>query len=215
MDGTGELLTALVDQLSPYRPVQSIAYPPALLGYDELADFVAKHAPEERFVIVGESFSGPIAIEIAATEPRVAGMVLVSSFCKHPMPSLFAPVANLLDLKWVPNAIVEWALLGTTGDTELKAHLRKVLATLPREIVRFRAAEALRVDKRDRLRTIACPILCLQGRFDRLVRKKCLDEITSIQPRSQVRWFAASHMLMETHPREAAQSINEFCDRLR
>jgi len=216
LDGTGELLTALVDQLSSHRPVQVISYPASKpLDYDDLTTFVLERAPKEQFVILGESFSGPIAIEIASAEPRVAGLILASSFARHPIPSLFAPVANLLDLRWVPSKFVEAALLGSTGKPELKARLGQVLKRLPREIIRVRAAEALRVDKRNRLRDIICPMLCLQGRFDWLVRKRCLDEITSVQPTCQVRWLAASHMLLETHPYEAAEAINEFCDRLR
>jgi hypothetical protein len=40
MDGTGELLAALVTRLSAYRSVQVIAYPiQRPLGYDELLDF--------------------------------------------------------------------------------------------------------------------------------------------------------------------------------
>jgi hypothetical protein len=54
----------------------------------------------------------------------------------------------------------------------------------------------------------------LHGRFDRLVGKKCVEEITSAQPGCQVRWFDASHMLLETHADEAAKAINEFCEHL-
>ncbi|MGH6815446.1 MAG: alpha/beta fold hydrolase [Hyphomicrobiaceae bacterium] len=216
MDGTGELLATLVDQLSLRCSVQVISYPATEpLDYDDLTAFVEKRTPKEPFVILGESFSGPIAIEIAAREPLVAGLILASSFARYPMPSLFAPIANMFDLRWMPRRIVEAALLGSTGYPELKTRLGQLLARMPHEIVRARVAEVLRVDKRNRLREITCPMLCLQGRFDWLVRKKCLDEMTSIQPKCQVRWFYASHMLLETHACEAAEAINEFCNRLR
>jgi len=112
MDGTGELLTALVDQLSLLRSAQIISFPAnRSLGYDDLIAYVAERTPKGRFAILGESFSGPIAIEIAATESRVAGLILASSFARHPIPSLFAPLANVLDLRWVPTKLVEAALL--------------------------------------------------------------------------------------------------------
>ena len=215
MDGTGELLTALVDQLSLLRSAQIISFPAnRSLGYDDLIAFVAERTPKGRFAILGESFSGPIAIEIAATESRVAGLILASSFARHPIPSLFAPLANVLDLRWVPTKLVEAALLGSTGTPELKDRLSKLLARLPREIIRTRASEVLRVDKRNRLRQITCPILCLHGRFDRLVGRQCLEEITLAQPRCQVQWFDASHMLLETHTDAAVDAIGEFCNRL-
>lgn len=215
MDGTGELLTELADGLSAHRPVQVIAYPlDRPLGYDDLVAFVVARAPKEKFVVVGESFSGPIAIEIAATDRRVVGLILASSFARHRMPAFLAPLAQMLDMRWMPTNIVAAALLGPAATPDLKARLARVLAGIPREIIRTRASEALRVDKRDRLREVTCPVLCLRGRFDRLAGTKYLDEIRSAQPGCQVLWLDAPHMLLETHADEAAKAINRFCERL-
>jgi pimeloyl-[acyl-carrier protein] methyl ester esterase len=214
MDGTGELLAALVGRLSLYRPVQVIAYPAKPLGYDDLVDFVVSRAPKERFVIVGESFSGPIAIEIAASLSRTAGLVLASSFVRRPMPSFLASLARIIDPAWVPRSIAVAMLLGSTATPELKARLIQVLGRLPRELMRLRIREVLRADKRDRLREVRCPMLCLQGRMDRLVRKQSVDDILSAKPECQIRWFDAPHMLLETHPDAAADVINQFCLRL-
>jgi pimeloyl-ACP methyl ester carboxylesterase len=215
LDGSGVLLTGLVDRLSQHRPVRVISYPNSEpLTYDELTTFVIERTPDSRFVVLGESFSGPIAIEVAATEPRVAGLILASSFARHPLPTLLVPLAQMLDLRWVPARIVEAALLGSAGTPDLTKALCRVLAKLPREVIRTRASEVLRVDKRNRLRTVTCPMLCLHGRFDRLVRKRYLNEITSSHPKCEVRMFDAPHMLLETNPTEAAAAINQFCDRL-
>jgi|KBSSwiStaDraftv2_1062776.scaffolds.fasta_scaffold126257_3 pimeloyl-ACP methyl ester carboxylesterase len=213
MDGSGALLTRLVECLASFRPVLVISFPnDKPLTYDDLTAHVAERLPDSRFVLLGESFSGPIAIEVAARQQRVAGLVLAASFARHPMPSLFAPLARMLDLKWVPARLVEAALLGTAKRPDLKETLRQVLATLPPEVIRIRASEVLRIDKRDRLRAVSCPILCLHARFDRLVARKCLDEITSLRPHCEVRTLNAPHMLLETHPVEAASMINAFCD---
>jgi pimeloyl-ACP methyl ester carboxylesterase len=108
---------------------------------------------------------------------------------------------------------VEAALLGPAERTDLKVILRRVLATLPREVIRTRTLEVLRIDKRDRLRAVSCPILCLHARYDRLVSRKRLEEITSLRPHCEVRTFNAPHMLLETHPVQAASVINNFCER--
>jgi len=215
MDGTGELLEALARRLTLSRPVHIVSYPPGKpLGYDDLTAFAAARAPGGRFAVLGESFSGPIAIEIAASEPRAAGLILASSFAWYPAPSLLAPFTRMLDLRRVPARIAEAVLLGGTGTPELKARFHALRKRLPREIVQARAAEALRVDKRSRLRQVACPVMCLQGRFDRVTGKRCLRQILSAQPRCELRRFDASHMLLETHPDEAAKAIDEFCDGL-
>ena len=215
MDGTGELLGTLSDQLSTHRPVQLISYPvDRPLSYDQLVSYVRERVPNDRFVILGESFSGPIAIEIAATDPRVVGLVLASSFARHPLPTEFAVFARLLDLRWIPTSVVVAALTGSAGTPKLRVHLREVLATLPREIIRTRAQDVLRVDKRRRLREIKCPLLCLYGRSDRLVSKRHVDEIVAALPGCEVQWLDAPHMLLATHARAAVSVIEKFCEHL-
>lgn len=215
MDGTGELLRTLAEQLSTHRPVQLIGYPlDRFLSYDKIVSYVRERLPNDRFVILGESFSGPIAIEIAATDPRVVGLVLASSFARHPLPTHFAAFTRLLDFRWIPTSVVVAALMGSSATPKLRAHLRQVLATLPREIIRARAQDVLRVDKRCRLREIKCPMLCLHGRSDRLVSKRHVDEIVTARPGCQVRWLDAPHMLLATHADAAASVIEEFCERL-
>src|SRR5262245_23050514 len=215
MDGSGSLLTALAERLASRRPVHVISYPVSgPLRYDDLTAFVMERTPDGRFVILGESFSGPIAIEVAATEPRVAGLILASSFARHPMPRLLLPLTQMLDLTRVPKRIVEAILLGSSRRPELTESLHRVLATLPRDVIKARASEALRVDKRNRLVAVTCPMLCLHGRYDRLVRKKYLNEIVASRPNCAVQMFDAPHMLLETHAAEAATAINHFCDRI-
>jgi pimeloyl-ACP methyl ester carboxylesterase len=215
MDGSGSLLTALVERLASRRPVRVISYPSsAPLTYDDLTAFVMERTPDSRFVILGESFSGPIAIEVAATERRVAGLILASSFARHPMPRVLVPLAKILDLTRVPKRIVEASLLGSSATPELIASLHQVLAALPRDVIRARASEVLRIDKRNRLLAVTCPMLCLHGRYDRLVRKAYLDELIASRPNCEVRMFDAPHMLLETHAAEAATAINGFCDRV-
>ena len=172
MDGTGELLAALADQLSAHRPVRLISYPTdRSLNYDQLVAYVRERLPDDPFVILGESFSGPIAIEIAATERRAVGLVLASSFARHPLPTSLSVLAGLLDLRWIPTSVVAAALMGSDATPKLKTHLRQVLAKLPREIVQKRVRDVLRVDKLSRLREIECPVFCLCGRSDRMVGK--------------------------------------------
>jgi hypothetical protein len=143
---------------------------------------------------------------------RVAGLVLASSFARHPLPTSFAALARLLDLRWIPTSIIVAALMGSAATPRLRARLRQVLATLPRKIIQARAREVLRVDKRGRLRDIKCPMLCLHGRSDRPVSKRRVDEIVAALPGCQLRWLNSSHMLLATHAEAAAGMIEDFCE---
>jgi len=75
MDGTGLLFEGFVSALGRELEVRVIAYPSTgALGYAELESHVREALPTRgEYVVLGESFSGPIAISIAA--PRPAGLV--------------------------------------------------------------------------------------------------------------------------------------------
>ena len=68
MDGTGRLFQPFVEALGSEVHVQTIAYPPSeSLTCAELAAFATSALPRAGpLVILGESFSGPIAVEVAA-----------------------------------------------------------------------------------------------------------------------------------------------------
>jgi pimeloyl-ACP methyl ester carboxylesterase len=215
MDGTGELLKPLAERLSTHRPVQIIPYPSdRKLDYSQLTAFVREQLTADRFVILGESFSGPIAIEIAATHPRVAGLILASSFARHPLPTWLSPLTRLLDLRWTPERFIAAALMGSSATPTLELRLRHVLAGLPRAVLRARADDALRVDKTDRLSQTNCPALCMHGSSDHLIGKRQVAEIVAARPDCELRLMDAPHMLLATHANAAAAVIDDFCKRL-
>ena len=216
MDGTGILLSDLSRRLSAWRQVEVISYPSdKRMDYEQLSKLVAERIPCERFVILGESFSGPIAIQTAAQEPtKVAGLILASTFARHPMPSLFAAFIKAIDPNWIPRSIVEAILMGDAGTPEIKAALGRALSEVSGEVIQYRAVQALSVDHRHFLREVTCPVLCLTGRRDRLVRYHNTRLIEASLPICEVRIFDAPHMLLETHTVAAAEAISQFCERL-
>ncbi|MGJ5135947.1 alpha/beta fold hydrolase [Bradyrhizobium oligotrophicum] len=215
MDGTGELLKPLAERLSANRPTQIIAYPlDRPLDYDQLATFVSERLPRDPFVILGESFSGPIAIEIAATDARVAGLILASSFARHPLPAWLSHVASLLDLRWLPSNLFAAMIMGRMAKPELRLQLKDVLRSLPAAVLQARARDALRVDKRDRLAETTCPALCVHGSSDWLVGRRQIAEILAARPDCGRCELDAPHMLLATHAEAAAAVIDDFCRRL-
>jgi len=212
LHGTRELLKDLSDQLSLHRTTRPLDYPrDQRFAYAELAAFVRTCVPDCPYVILGESFSGPIAIEIAATDSRVRGLVLASSFARHPLPAQLAFFGGFA--AWTPKWIVAKALLGRGAAPDIKAQLSGTLADFlrEREVVSTRVKELLRVDKRDRLEQVKCPVLCLRGRRDWLVRRKSVEVIANAIPNCEVHLLDASHMVLTTHAEVAACLINRFC----
>lgn len=213
MDGTGAFLQELAILLRRRRPVHVIKYPEQeALDYAALIDLVRKQLPTDPFVILGESFSGPIAIELAATMPRIAGLILASSFARRPVPAFTAPLTRLFDPRQVPQWIVNAALFGPTGTHDQRTQLHRVLAGLGQGVLQTRMADVAAVEKLARLSKVTCPVLCLCGNRDRLIPNRCLDEIRRAQPHVQVQHLDAAHMMLCTHSEQAAHPIERFCD---
>src|SRR5688572_3895642 len=92
LDGTATLHTKFVASVGPaFDSVTVIPYPPnEALGYVALEALVRAQLPTATpFVLLGESFSGPVALSIAADPPpNLVGLVLSTTFAKSPVPLL-------------------------------------------------------------------------------------------------------------------------------
>jgi pimeloyl-ACP methyl ester carboxylesterase len=128
LDGTGRLMQEFVEALGPEAEVQVVSYPPdRVLGYAELVEFVRDALPLNRsYLLVAESFSGPVGCALAATRPKgLVGLVLCASFASTPFPALrrlsfllrFAPAHA------VPAAALAILLLGRWSSPHSLRHL--------------------------------------------------------------------------------------------
>lgn len=213
MDGAGDIRGSLVERLSRQRVVQLIEYPRHLpLGYDALCDYVSPALPTGRFVAMGESFGGPIAIEIASRfKDRCARVILAGSYIRPPFPKPVAGLAEWIDPRAVPHRLIEWVMLGGVHRPKLRRDFRRLLGDLDWKVMQSRAIEALRSNHEQRFRQLTCPVLCLAGRHDRLMGRRSVAAIRAARPDVEVHWLDAPHMLLETHPVESAALIETFC----
>ena len=87
LDGTGKLFDPLISNLPDWIQPIVVSYPmDKPYGYDELKTIVSSAYPINKdFVILGESFSGPLAVMSAGEKPKgLKGIILCSSFVKKP-----------------------------------------------------------------------------------------------------------------------------------
>jgi pimeloyl-ACP methyl ester carboxylesterase len=93
MDGSGLLFRSFISALDSDLTPLVIDYPGAqCLSYSQLTSLVQQRLPpRERYFLLGESFSGPVAIAVAAASPmNLAGLVLCGTFARNPFPALAA-----------------------------------------------------------------------------------------------------------------------------
>ena len=114
MDGAARLLGEFAAAMQPIADVQLIDLPnDRVLGYNELVDRIREQLPENRpFFLLGYSFSGPIAIRLAAERPNgLVGLILCCTFARTPRP-LLARFAKLIPLSLVPSRLQATLLFG-------------------------------------------------------------------------------------------------------
>jgi pimeloyl-ACP methyl ester carboxylesterase len=88
MDGTGLLFEPFLKALKGFEPLV-LRYPRGLTDYADCVAYARARLPKERpFLLLGESFSGPVAIALAAERPAgLRGLVLCSTFARNPRPA--------------------------------------------------------------------------------------------------------------------------------
>ena len=87
MDGTGKLFESLVELLPTYITPLVIGYPTTTkLSYQALIKLVRQQIPKHQpYILLGESFSGPIAISLAAkADKQLKGVILSCTFAVNP-----------------------------------------------------------------------------------------------------------------------------------
>ncbi|HRD71722.1 MAG TPA: alpha/beta hydrolase [Aquimonas sp.] len=215
MDGTGLLFEGFVSALGRELEVRVIAYPSTgALGYAELESHVREALPTRgEYVVLGESFSGPIAISIAAPRPAgLVGVILCASFVSNPRPR-FAPcrhVIGLLPITATPLAVLNAALLGRFTTPLLRSELAKAMAQVSSDALRARLQAVLSVDVSAHLKTIDVPVLYLLAKYDRVVPLDALEHLIRLHPATQVEPIEAPHFLLQAAPTAAATAVRGF-----
>jgi len=212
MDGSGALFAEFLSSLShEIRPIV-VSYPEnQLLGYRELERFASTFLPaNEKFVLLGESFSGPIAISIAAARPAgLLGLVLSCTYSRNPIP-WFRPLKKIIELLPITSrltGLVAPLLFGRFSTPTLRKSLKQALSRLPADTIRTRMHAALDVDFSDRLEAIQVPILYLQASEDFVVPASASRDIVRLGRSVELVKLKGPHLLLQALPVEAAKVI--------
>ncbi len=220
LDGTTRMLHDFIAAARPsFAAVQAIGYPTdVVLGYRELETFARTALPRDApLVLIGESFSGPLAISIAADPPpNLIGLVLSTTFARAPVPLLgpFASLTRFAPTHSLPTPLLSAVLLGRWSTPVLRSRLRAALDDVTPAVQRARAAAAMRIDVSDRLARIAVPTLLLKANQDRLLRPGAARELLENIANAQQVALDGPHLLLQTRTDRCAEEIVSFASSL-
>ncbi len=217
MDGTGDLFEPFLAELTPRFNTIVVRYPVSVaLEYEGLIELVRDKLPtDEEFVILGESFSGPVAVSLAAQAPRnLRGVILCASFLRSPAPwpVLLKRFTHLVPFGAIPARVLSIPLLGRFGNAQTRRMLADALSTVRADVMRARIRSILMVDVQEAAAAVRVPLLYLQASADLLVPKSACMSIREFVPVLQVIKLSGPHMLLQTSPKAAAQAVEAFID---
>lgn len=215
MDGTGLLFEPLLAALPVGVEVSVHRYPThEPLTYDALVERVLAALPRGvDYVIVAESFSGPIAVRVAATRPPgLRAVVLCASFARNPvrLPAWLAPLVRPGLMRTPPLALQAHVMLGADAPPALRALLATAIAAVSPEVMALRARELLHVDASDALAASSVPLLYLRATRDRLVSPRSGDHVLQHRPDAMLTEVDGPHLLLQTQPKVCWMAMQAF-----
>lgn len=211
LNGTNALFQPLVDTVPNYFNILTIAFPSQEnYSYPQLTDYVLEKISHLQgdFILLGESFSGPLALFVAQAKPKhLLGVIMVATFVTAPnfkiarfLPWAFGfhviKILCSLFCKNPPASVIGMVLY------ELKNLVPEVLAGRIQSIFAVNAEAALKA--------CSAPIVYFRGKKDFVVPQKNLARIIAIRSDVKVVEFNTDHFLLQTAPAEAWQAIEKF-----
>ncbi len=204
LNGTTGLFDSLIELNEGVFEILAISYPTEKeKSYSELTKIVLKalESVKGRFILVGESFSGPVALFVSSAKPvGMVGVVLVATFIRPPNLRIgrflpwrigFSLTKPLYSLRLAFSKNTNKTLIAKIS-VEMQKVSPRVLAARIKDIFSVDASEAL----------IKCPVpvAYFRGRKDFVVPKKNLKEILSARPDVIVVEFDEQHFLLQSEP---------------
>lgn len=215
MDGSGDLFAGFIAALGPGVDTIVISYPCApALGYAGLTDHARTQLPLDRpFVLIGESFSGPVAIALAASKPPgLIGLVLCCTFARNPRPLLapLKPLVGMLPMWSCLTPLIAPFLLGFGAPAALRQALRGALDKVPPARLRLRLKEVMAVDYTERACTIKVPVLYLQASRDWIVPVSAARLLASLCRDWRLVALPGPHLLLQASPFHSSTVVRDF-----
>ena len=217
MDGTGELFYPLVSAL-PELDCEVIRLPETGgQDYASLTAFVRERLPKEDFVLLAESFSGPIGTALATEGLKgMKGVVFVATFLSPPSRELLflasrCPGAFLGHIPFA-SFFYKRFLVGSDASRELIDQLQAIIREVPPAIIKARIKTMSRLVAASD--TCSMPALYLQASADKLVLSHKISDFKYMFKNLSIRKVSGPHFILQAKPEACAAIILKFKETL-
>lgn len=208
LDGTGELFAPFVQALPAGDEAQVVRFARDEVDYAAILERLELPSAGE-FIVVAESFSGPLGVMVAAKCSRVRGLVLAASFAHNPSRLTFlAPLVRAAPTLNLPWWLLRRFMLGDDASKAECATLAAVLTQVPRSTIAGRLSSVRRVDVRELLTSLKTRVLLLRPERDRLIPASTFDRAHL----PTVTIANAPHLVLQRAPAACLAAIRQHID---
>lgn len=221
LDGTGLLFEPLISALPPVLNPLVVQYP------RNSANSITEHVDAAtaalsgggRWLLVAESFSGPVAARMITERPEldIAGVVFCASFLTPPKRPLLAlarraPLQAAFGIP-LPDWVFRTVCLGSRADRSTIALLRQALSCAGPEALaeRLRMLSGLPAYREH----IDIPALYVRATKDRLIGSESMHDIARHCRQIETIEIEGPHFILQAHPESCAKAIAAFAGSLR
>ncbi|NWK54553.1 alpha/beta hydrolase [Verrucomicrobiaceae bacterium N1E253] len=214
LHGTGDLYSSVRAHLPEGINAEFINLPRSgKQTYPALASWLdGSLAKGQARLWIAESFSGPLALRMAALRPEESsGVVLAASFCDTPLNPGYAmlPLRPLFMVS-PPRHALKHYLIGDDASAAELAELRSVIRQIPSGTLAKRVRSVLSLDESDNPDLSDTPMLILQAQSDNLVPWEAQSRLLTSYPKASVHWIESPHLVFQREPRQCVKHILQF-----
>ncbi len=215
MDGTGILFQPFLKSLPQDISTRVIHYPcDKELSYKKLVSFVQKQLPKDiEFILLAESFSGPIAYKLANNK-KLKAIIFVASFIQPPNKLLallkILPVSFFIP-KQLPDVLLKF-LLGPLASKEIYKLVNKSLLKVKSHVLAFRLKEMEKLSKNNT--EIINKSIYIQAISDNLVSAEHAVIIKQVSKESKIYKVEGSHFVLQVNPERCSEIVKNEIDLL-
>lgn len=214
LDGTGILFKPFIEALPDTIEPLVISYPAnAKLSYGELTEFVISRLPQEKFILVGESFSGNIAYQVALRKPtHLQSVIFVATFIENPRPFLigFHSFLSFLSLNHIvlalmPSFIIRPILFGFPANIQMNNLLKQTMEQISPHVLACRLHEISKLTQAHQ----PCKIRAtyIQATGDKLIPARCVENFKKVFTDINIFQIQGSHCILQINPLACAEIV--------
>ncbi|MFT6102448.1 MAG: hypothetical protein ACJA2B_000890 [Candidatus Endobugula sp.] len=214
LNGTTGLFDPLIKASNGECKILPISYPTHTpKSYGALTELVEQklYSIEGNYVLIGESFSGPISIMLTAKNLRGhIGTILVATFCTAPN------IRIVKHLPWTFGFYVSkpfYSLISKCGGSKSSPSLRSIAIEMNKvcpRVLASRMKSIFSIQAENLLGSCTLPMAYFRGDFDFFVPKRNMEKVVVINSKVAVFNFRTRHFILQSVPYDAWEAILRF-----